>query len=250
MLPPHVRGRGVCGRVRGRPRYDRPRRSTIVSPAALGSSSEASTLCPHRSAWLSSVRSLQPSRWGCGSTRRGRSSFARSGLDAPGGTFIFKFRSMIADADAQKEALRARNEAGQGLFKITDDPRVTRVGRLLRRTSLDELPQLFNVVRGEMSLVGPRPLVVDEDVQVFGFDRSRLHLTRYDGAMADPGLTRPDAGDGRDRLLVRCQLVALARRQGLRSNCASHCSRRQPVNARPPSLCSTCSYTGDGLRLV
>ena len=101
-----------------------------------------------------------------------------------GGHFrIFKFRSMVADADAQKEALRSRNEAGQGLFKITDDPRVTRVGRFLRHTSLDELPQLFNVLRGEMSLVGPRPLVIDEDAQVLGFDRSRLHLT--------PGMTGP-----------------------------------------------------------
>jgi exopolysaccharide biosynthesis polyprenyl glycosylphosphotransferase len=96
---------------------------------------------------------------------------------------IFKFRSMVADADAQKEQLRALNEAGDGLFKLTDDPRVTRVGRLLRRTSLDELPQLFNVVRGDMSLVGPRPLVVDEDAQVLGLDRSRLHLT--------PGMTGP-----------------------------------------------------------
>ena len=96
---------------------------------------------------------------------------------------IFKFRSMVADADAQKEALRSRNEAGQGLFKVTDDPRVTRVGRFLRCSSLDELPQLFNVLRGEMSLVGPRPLVVDEDIQVLGFDRSRLHLT--------PGMTGP-----------------------------------------------------------
>lgn len=96
---------------------------------------------------------------------------------------IFKFRSMLADAEAQKEVLRSRNEAGRGLFKMTDDPRVTRVGRFLRRTSLDELPQLFNVLRGEMSLVGPRPLVIDEDAQVFGFDRSRLHLT--------PGMTGP-----------------------------------------------------------
>ena len=69
------------------------------------------------------------------------------------------------------------------MFKITDDPRVTRIGGLLRRTSLDELPQLINVMRGEMSLVGPRPLVTDEDMQVLGLDRSRLHLT--------PGMTGP-----------------------------------------------------------
>jgi exopolysaccharide biosynthesis polyprenyl glycosylphosphotransferase len=96
---------------------------------------------------------------------------------------IVKFRSMVVDADELKDALRARNEAGAGLFKITDDPRVTKVGAFLRRTSLDELPQLFNVLRGEMSLVGPRPLVVDEDALVVGLDRSRLHLT--------PGMTGP-----------------------------------------------------------
>jgi exopolysaccharide biosynthesis polyprenyl glycosylphosphotransferase len=97
--------------------------------------------------------------------------------------WIFKFRSMVVDAEARKDSLRSRNESGEGLFKITDDPRVTRVGRFLRRTSLDELPQLFNVLRGEMSLVGPRPLVADEDAQVLGLDRSRLHLT--------PGMTGP-----------------------------------------------------------
>jgi len=96
---------------------------------------------------------------------------------------IYKFRSMVQGAHAQRDQLRALNEAGAGLFKISDDPRVTRVGRLLRRTSLDELPQLINVLRGEMSLVGPRPLVVDEDAQVVGLDRSRLHLT--------PGMTGP-----------------------------------------------------------
>lgn len=96
---------------------------------------------------------------------------------------IFKFRSMVVDAEAQKDSLRVLNEVGDGMFKITEDPRVTRVGRLLRRTSLDELPQLFNVVLGEMSLVGPRPLVVDEDAQVCGLDRSRLQLT--------PGITGP-----------------------------------------------------------
>jgi exopolysaccharide biosynthesis polyprenyl glycosylphosphotransferase len=93
---------------------------------------------------------------------------------------ILKFRSMVADAEALKESLRHLNET-QGLFKIADDPRVTGVGRFIRATSLDELPQLFNVWRGEMSLVGPRPLVVDEDAKVSGMDRARLHLT--------PGMT-------------------------------------------------------------
>jgi exopolysaccharide biosynthesis polyprenyl glycosylphosphotransferase len=97
--------------------------------------------------------------------------------------WIFKFRSMVVGADAQKDGLRELNEVGDGMFKISSDPRVTRVGSLLRRTSLDELPQLFNVLRGEMSLVGPRPLVTDEDAQVLGLDRSRLHLT--------PGMTGP-----------------------------------------------------------
>jgi exopolysaccharide biosynthesis polyprenyl glycosylphosphotransferase len=94
---------------------------------------------------------------------------------------IFKFRTMVEGADSQKAGLRPRNEAGGGLFKIADDPRVTRVGRFLRRTSLDELPQLLNVLRGDMALVGPRPLVVDEDRLVEGWQRRRLQL--------QPGMT-------------------------------------------------------------
>ena len=96
---------------------------------------------------------------------------------------ILKFRSMVVDAEQQKDRLRGLNEVGNGMFKIGSDPRATRVGGFLRRTSLDELPQLFNVLRGQMSLVGPRPLVTDEDAQVLGLDRSRLHLT--------PGMTGP-----------------------------------------------------------
>jgi exopolysaccharide biosynthesis polyprenyl glycosylphosphotransferase len=96
---------------------------------------------------------------------------------------LFKFRTMVDGADALKDSLRDRNEAQEGLFKIADDPRVTRIGGFLRKTALDELPQLFNIVRGEMSLVGPRPLVLDEDQQVRGWFRRRLELT--------PGMTGP-----------------------------------------------------------
>jgi exopolysaccharide biosynthesis polyprenyl glycosylphosphotransferase len=96
---------------------------------------------------------------------------------------ILKFRTMVPDAEARKEGLRDPGAGATGLFKLIDDPRVTRVGRLLRRTSLDELPQLLNILRGEMSLVGPRPLVIDEDLQVEGWHRRRLELK--------PGMTGP-----------------------------------------------------------
>jgi exopolysaccharide biosynthesis polyprenyl glycosylphosphotransferase len=89
---------------------------------------------------------------------------------------VYKFRTMVPDAEALKDSLRDRNEAREGLFKIADDPRVTRVGSLLRKSALDELPQLINIIRGEMSLVGPRPLVVDEDERVEGWHRRRLEL--------------------------------------------------------------------------
>jgi exopolysaccharide biosynthesis polyprenyl glycosylphosphotransferase len=98
---------------------------------------------------------------------------------------LVKFRSMHADADVRKQEVRGLSfhgdGLGQGMFKIRRDPRITRVGAFLRRTSLDELPQLFNILRGEMSLVGPRPLIEDEDRQVEGRFRRRLDLT--------PGLT-------------------------------------------------------------
>ena len=96
---------------------------------------------------------------------------------------MLKFRTMVDGADALKQGLADLNEAQYPMFKIAADPRVTRVGQFLRRTSLDELPQLWNVLRGQMSLVGPRPLVPSEDAQVIGWHRARLHLS--------PGLTGP-----------------------------------------------------------
>jgi len=93
----------------------------------------------------------------------------------------YKFRSMVTDAEHLKEDLRARNQREGPIFKIDDDPRITRIGRVIRRYSLDELPQLWNVLRGDMSLVGPRPHPVDE------VDHYELHqFRRLD---VKPGIT-------------------------------------------------------------
>jgi exopolysaccharide biosynthesis polyprenyl glycosylphosphotransferase len=104
----------------------------------------------------------------------------------------FKFRSMYIDAEQRKAELMARNEADGPVFKMKNDPRITRVGRVIRKLSIDELPQLFNVLRGEMSLVGPRPALPSE-VATYTFDQiGRLY--------AVPGITGLQQVSGRSNL--------------------------------------------------
>ena len=99
---------------------------------------------------------------------------------------MYKFRTMRPDAEALLPALVRFDQLDEPMFKLTRDPRVTRLGRVLRRTSLDELPQLVNVLKGEMSLVGPRP----EQVELVRRYRPE-HMFRL---AVKPGLTGPDAG--------------------------------------------------------
>ena len=103
-------------------------------------------------------------------------------IDSPGASPIFtqkrvgrngkvfnfrKFRSMVPDAESKLHELLDRNEMNGPVFKIKDDPRITRVGKFIRKTSIDELPQLFNILRGEMSIVGPRP-AIPREVEQYG----------------------------------------------------------------------------------
>ena len=118
--------------------------------------------------------------------------FRQSRIGQHGSTFeFFKFRTMVTGADVWIDELAERNDGDGLLFKLHQDPRVTDVGRFLRRTSLDELPQLWNVVRGDMSLVGPRPLPVGSDVFV-GDERRRLRVK--------PGITGLSQVSGRSNL--------------------------------------------------
>ncbi len=132
---------------------------------------------------------------GVWATSRGPALFRQVRVGQGGRHFqMWKFRSMIASAQEQQDELRSRNVYGEEpLFKIAHDPRITRFGSFLRKTSLDELPQFWNVLRGEMSLVGPRPPLPDEVARY-----SEHHFIRLD---VRPGLTGPWQVSGRNRII-------------------------------------------------
>lgn len=108
---------------------------------------------------------------------------------------MYKFRSMVTDAEERLKDLLDKNEISGAMFKMKDDPRITRIGKIMRKTSIDELPQLINVLRGEMSLVGPRPPLVREVAEYTKYDRKRLAVT--------PGCTGLWQISGRNELSFR-----------------------------------------------
>jgi exopolysaccharide biosynthesis polyprenyl glycosylphosphotransferase len=108
--------------------------------------------------------------------------FAQSRVGRDGKNFVmYKFRSMCTDAEELLGKLKDDNEMSGPMFKIKDDPRITKIGKFVRKTSIDELPQLFNILKGDMSLVGPRPSLPKEVAQFTTFQKQRL--------IAKPGLT-------------------------------------------------------------
>ncbi|MDU1320440.1 MAG: exopolysaccharide biosynthesis polyprenyl glycosylphosphotransferase [Clostridium botulinum] len=94
---------------------------------------------------------------------------------------MYKFRSMVIDAEERLYKLKDKNEMSGPMFKMKDDPRITKIGRFIRKTSIDELPQLFNVLKGEMSLVGPRPNLPREVIKFTDYQKNKF--------LAKPGLT-------------------------------------------------------------
>ncbi|WHX93860.1 sugar transferase [Peribacillus simplex] len=90
---------------------------------------------------------------------------------------MYKFRSMVSDAEERLKDLLALNEVSGAMFKMKNDPRITKIGKFIRRTSIDELPQLWNVLKGDMSLVGPRPPLLREVDEYSSYDKQRLLVT-------------------------------------------------------------------------
>lgn len=108
----------------------------------------------------------------------GKVLFSQERVGKDGKSFkMYKFRSMVSNAEEKLQELLMYNEVSGAMFKMKDDPRVTKVGKFIRKTSIDELPQLFNVLKGEMSLVGPRPPLSREVVEYTEYDRQRLLVT-------------------------------------------------------------------------
>ena len=115
-------------------------------------------------------------------TSKGPVFFSQKRVGKNGKEFdMYKFRSMVVNAEELKEKLAAKNEMSGPMFKMKDDPRVTKVGKFIRKTSIDELPQLWNVLKGDMSLVGPRPSLPKEVAQFEEWMHRRLEVK--------PGLT-------------------------------------------------------------
>ncbi|CAM5388367.1 putative colanic biosynthesis UDP-glucose lipid carrier transferase [Streptomyces afghaniensis 772] [Streptomyces afghaniensis] len=114
--------------------------------------------------------------------KQGSVFFKQTRIGKDGKPFeMYKFRSMVSNAEDLKASLMDKNEATGPVFKIKDDPRVTRIGKFIRKTSIDELPQLINVIKGEMSLVGPRPSLPQEVAAYSSYERQRLKVV--------PGIT-------------------------------------------------------------
>src|SRR5439155_22723766 len=134
-------------------------------------------------------------------TSRGAVFYTQQRLKQNGSEFtLFKFRTMVTDAEARLDQVFHLNQASGPLFKLRKDPRVTRIGRILRCTFLDELPQLLNVVRGEMSLVGPRPILAREADQL-----EKQFLFRF---AVPQGITGPWQVNGHYKVTIDDQLKA------------------------------------------
>ena len=113
-----------------------------------------------------------------GEDRRGPVFFKQKRIGKNGNEFyMYKFRSMVTDAELKLKDLLEKNEISGAMFKMKEDPRVTKIGKFIRKTSLDELPQLWNVLKGDMSLVGPRPPLPREVEEYTTYDRQRLLVT-------------------------------------------------------------------------
>lgn len=146
--------------------------------------------------------------------RRGPVFFSQERVGKGERTFrMYKFRSMVSNAEEMLPQLLAMNEIEGAMFKMKDDPRITRIGKLIRKTSMDELPQLWNVIRGDMSLVGPRPPLPREVAEYTPYDKQRLRVT--------PGCTGLWQVSGRNNLnfkeMVELDLAYIQKR-GLKND--------------------------------